>query len=184
MNFKAEGAPATDSLFDASKPIPGGGDSNDVYTKLTMNFKPVTGVIPPLSHEAWMAAFERYQQIPQYQLVNRGMSLHDFQSIYWWEWTHRLLGRIVGLVFFVPLIGFIATRRMPKRLIWRAWLLLALGALQGVVGWWMVVSGLSVRVAVAPERLATHLGLALILFCLLIWTALEAWSGPGRPERR
>jgi cytochrome c oxidase assembly protein subunit 15 len=146
-------------------------------------WRPVTGAIPPLSHEAWVAEFQKYQHIPQYQLVNKGMSLHAFQSIYWWEWTHRLLGRVVGLAFFIPLVVFLATRRMPRRLIWRAWVLLGLGALQGLVGWWMVVSGLSVRVSVAPERLAIHLGLALVLFCMLIWTALEAWSGPGRPTK-
>ena len=145
-------------------------------------WKPVTGVLPPLSHQAWLEAFHKYQQIPQYRLLNRGMSLGAFQAIYWWEWAHRLLGRLIGVVFVIPFVAFLASRRIPRRLIWRTWLLLSLGALQGLVGWWMVASGLEDRVSVAPERLAIHLGLALVLFCLLIWTGLEAWFGPGRPN--
>lgn len=143
-------------------------------------WKPVTGALPPLNHAAWMSEFVKYQQIPQYQQINRGMSLADFQAIYWWEWAHRLLGRIIGVVFAVPLVVFIAAKRMPRRLMWRCWVLLALGGLQGLVGWWMVASGLSGRVDVAPERLTAHLGLALVLFCALIWTGLEAWAGQGK----
>jgi cytochrome c oxidase assembly protein subunit 15 len=145
-------------------------------------WKPVTGVLPPMSHEAWTAEFNGYQRIPQYRLLNRGMTLQQFQQIYWWEWAHRLLGRVVGVVFIVPFVFFLATRRIPRRLIWRTVVILMLGALQGLVGWWMVASGLAVRVSVAPERLAIHLGLALVLFCLLIWTGLEAWFGTGRPN--
>ena len=144
-------------------------------------WRPVTGAIPPLSHAAWMEAFAKYQRIPQYKLLNHGMSLGAFQSIYWWEWTHRLLGRVVGAAFIIPFVAFLASKRLPRRLVWRAWVLLGLGGLQGVVGWWMVASGLTGRVEVAPERLATHLGLALVLFCGLIWTGLEALFGPGRP---
>ena len=109
------------------------------------------------------------------------MSPGQFQSIYWWEWAHRLLGRVIGVVFLGPLLFFLWLRVIPRRLVWRMWLLLLLGALQGVLGWWMVASGLAGRVEVAPERLMLHLGLALVLFCLLLWTALEAWSGPPRP---
>jgi cytochrome c oxidase assembly protein subunit 15 len=145
-------------------------------------WRPVTGVIPPLSHQAWVAEFQRYQQIPQYRFINHGMSLAGFQGIYWWEWAHRLLGRLIGVVFFIPFVVFLATKRIPRRLIWRTAVIFALGALQGLVGWWMVASGLENRVSVAPERLAIHLGLALLLFCLLIWTGLEAWYGPGRPN--
>jgi cytochrome c oxidase assembly protein subunit 15 len=143
-------------------------------------WKPVTGAVPPLSEKGWQGEFEKYRAIPQYRLLNRGMSLADFKKIYWWEWAHRFLGRVVGLAFVIPFVGFLAARQIPRRLIWRTWLLLGLGALQGLVGWWMVASGLDVRVAVAPERLAIHLGLALVVFCLLIWTALEAWFGLGR----
>src|SRR5471032_2112594 len=108
------------------------------------------------------------------------MTLQAFQGIYWWEWTHRLLGRLVGAAFVIPFVALLASRRIPRRLVWRCWLLLVLGGLQGLVGWWMVASGLEARVSVAPERLAIHLGLALVVFCLLIWTGLEAWFGDGR----
>jgi cytochrome c oxidase assembly protein subunit 15 len=146
-------------------------------------WKPVTGVLPPLSEAAWQTEFQRYQHIPQYQLINRGMTLAAFKGIYWWEWTHRLIGRLLGVVFAGPFIAFLATRMMPQRLVWRSLVLFFLGGLQGFVGWWMVKSGLEARVTVAPERLATHLGLALILYCALIWTAWEAWAGVNRQPR-
>lgn len=141
-------------------------------------WKPILGAIPPLSHADWLEAFEKYKAIPQYQLVNAGMSLSEFQGIFWWEWLHRLVGRLIGVVFAVPFAVFLITRRMPRRLIWRCAVLLALGGLQGLIGWWMVSSGLSERVDVAPERLAVHLGLAFAIFALLIWVGMEAWSGP------
>jgi cytochrome c oxidase assembly protein subunit 15 len=143
-------------------------------------WKPVSGVLPPLSDAEWSKDFALYQATPQYRQVNAGMTMAEFKSIFWWEWFHRLLGRLVGFVFAVPFFVLLALRRMPARLIWRCAILLALGGLQGLVGWWMVQSGLENRVSVAPERLATHLGLALILYCALIWTAMEAWSGQGR----
>jgi cytochrome c oxidase assembly protein subunit 15 len=144
-------------------------------------WKPISGTIPPLSHDAWMAEFQNYQRIPQYRYINAGMTLEAFKGIYWWEWAHRLLGRVVGVVFAVPFLVFLYLRSLSARLIWRCVVLFALGGLQGLVGWWMVSSGLEVRVSVAPERLAIHLGLALILYAALIWTGLEAWSGPPRP---
>jgi len=147
-------------------------------------WKPISGVIPPMSTAAWQAEFANYQRIPQYQLVNRGMTLAAFKGIYWWEWAHRLLGRLLGVVFAVPFVVFLAMRILPTRLIWRCVLLFALGGLQGLVGWWMVSSGLETRVSVAPERLATHLGLALILYCALIWTAWEAWEGAPRSSHQ
>jgi len=146
-------------------------------------WKPVTGAVPPLSHEAWLAEFAKYQRLPQYQQVNRGMDLAAFQSIYWWEWAHRLLGRIVGAAFAIPFVAFLATRRLPRRLIWRCTVLLGLGGLQGLAGWWMVVSGLAGRVSVAPERLTIHLGLAFVLLGALVWTGLEAWAGKARPAQ-
>jgi heme a synthase len=145
-------------------------------------WKPISGVIPPLSQKSWMAEFANYQRIPQYQLVNRGMDLAAFKGIYWWEWTHRMLGRLLGVAFFAPFVVFLARRSLPTRLIWRCAVLFVLGGLQGLVGWWMVASGLEGRVTVAPERLATHLGLALILYVALIWTACEAWEGAPRPS--
>ncbi len=148
-------------------------------------WKPLLGAIPPLSDAAWIDVYHRYQATPQYHLVNRGMTLEQFKPIFWWEWSHRLLGRALGVVFALPFIALIATRRLPRRLVPACSLLFALGGLQGAVGWWMVKSGLEGRVLVAPERLATHLGLALILLCALIWTGLEAWAGEAtEPQRR
>ena len=143
-------------------------------------WKPIMGVVPPLSAHGWAVAFQKYQATTQYQFVNRGMTLSAFQSLYWWEWAHRLIGRLVGVVFFGPLIAFLALRRIPSRLIIRCFVLLFLGGLQGLVGWLMVKTGLEGRVTVAPEALMTHLGLALILYAALIWTGLEAWFGPAR----
>jgi cytochrome c oxidase assembly protein subunit 15 len=146
-------------------------------------WKPVTGAVPPLTARAWAEAFEKYRQSSQYRLINQGLTLDQFRILFWWEWAHRLLGRGVGLVFFVPFVGFLATRSLPRRLFGRCAVLFALGGLQGLVGWWMVESGLEGRASVAPERLATHLGLALILFSALIWTGLEAWAGEVRSRR-
>jgi cytochrome c oxidase assembly protein subunit 15 len=143
-------------------------------------WKPVAGVLPPLSEAEWRKDFGLYQATPQYQRVNRGMSLEQFKTIFWWEWTHRLLGRLAGAAFAIPFVAFLATRRMPARLVWRSAVLLALGALKGLVGWWMVARGLENRVTVAPERLAIHLGLALVLLCALVWTGMEAWNGQPR----
>jgi cytochrome c oxidase assembly protein subunit 15 len=143
-------------------------------------WKPVSGVLPPLSEADWRKGFALYQATPQYRQVNAGMTLAEFKSIFWWEWFHRLLGRLAGLVFALPFFVLLALRQIPGRLIWRCAMLLALGGLQGLVGWWMVQSGLESRVSVAPERLAAHLGLALILFCALILIAMEAWSGQAR----
>jgi cytochrome c oxidase assembly protein subunit 15 len=136
-------------------------------------WKPVTGVIPPLTHDAWQTAFRQYQQIPQYRMENRGMSLVQFQTIYWWEWTHRLLGRLLAIVFLLPFVFFAATSAIARKDWPRMVLLFALGALQGVVGWWMVKSGLETRVSVSQYRLAIHLGVALLLFGALLWSAFD-----------
>lgn len=151
-------------------------------------WKPILGAIPPMTQADWMEAFEKYKAIPQYQQVNAGMSLAEFQGIFWWEWAHRLLGRLIGVAFAVPFLTFMLFRllparsifagaAMPDRLIWRCAVLLVLGGLQGLIGWWMVTSGLSERVDVAPERLTVHLGLALLIFMGLVWTGLEALNG-------
>ena len=143
-------------------------------------WKPVSGALPPLNAADWQAAFASYREIPQFRLVNPHMDLDQFKSIYWWEWSHRLLGRLVGVAFALPLIWFAVRRQLPPRLFLRLGLLLVLGALQGLVGWWMVASGLSQRVSVAPERLMIHLGLAFALLGALVWTALDAWAGWAR----
>lgn len=147
-------------------------------------WKPLLGALPPSSDAAWTDVFQRYRATPQYHLVNHDMTLAQFKPIFWWEWAHRLLGRAVGLVFGLPLIVLLLARRMPRRLIPACVVLFVLGGLQGLVGWWMVKSGLEGRVLVAPERLATHLGLALLLLCALVWTGLEALSGDLSPLRR
>lgn len=135
---------------------------------------PIRGAIPPLSAADWAIEFDRYRAIPEYMLQNRGMSLAEFQFIYWWEWAHRFLGRFVGIAFAVPLLVFMVTRQIRKGL--APWLIgmLALGGLQGAIGWWMVSSGLSGdRLDVAAYRLATHLSLAFILMAVTAWTAFD-----------
>ncbi len=143
-------------------------------------WRPVSGALPPLNEAAWAAEFAKYKLIPQFSELNPTMTLSEFRFIYWWEWSHRQLGRLVGVAFIVPFIFFLARRMIPRRLIWRCFALLLLGGLQGLVGWWMVYSGLSGRVSVAPERLMVHLSLALVLFGALIWNGLEAEAGKGR----
>jgi heme a synthase len=144
-------------------------------------WRPIHGVIPPLNHAEWMEEFNKYREIAQYRYVNAGMSLGEFQFIYWWEWAHRLLGRVVGVVFLVPLIFFMATRQLGTGLAPRLWIMFALGGLQGAIGWWMVASGIGTeRVQVAAYRLATHLGMAFALFGLLWWTALDVLAKARR----
>jgi heme a synthase len=136
-------------------------------------WRPVTGALPPLSAADWEEAFALYRATPEYQQINRGMSLADFKFIFFWEWFHRLLGRMVGLAYALPLAWFAWKRAIPAGYGGRLVLLLALGALQGVIGWWMVVSGLSLRTDVSHFRLAVHLMLALFILALLVWTALD-----------
>jgi cytochrome c oxidase assembly protein subunit 15 len=127
-----------------------------------------------------MDAFRKYQQIPQYIHEHEGMSLVAFQGIFWWEWTHRLLGRLLGVLFFVPFLWFAWRGDIPRRGYSRMLLLFVLGGLQGFVGWWMVESGLEVRTSVSQYRLAIHLGVALILLLAILWTAFEYLQ----PKRR
>jgi cytochrome c oxidase assembly protein subunit 15 len=134
-------------------------------------WKPVTGVIPPLTAADWAEAFEKYQQIPQYRELFPDMDLARFKVIFFWEWGHRLLGRLLGLLFAGPFLWFLARRKITGALRWKLALILALGALQGFVGWWMVSSGLVHRVEVAQERLAIHLLLASATFAAVLWTA-------------
>lgn len=136
-------------------------------------WKPITGAIPPLTHDQWIDAFRLYQQIPEYQQLRHGMTLSDFQFIFFWEWLHRLLGRLIGIAFALPLIWFAARRAIPAGYGWRLVALLALGGLQGAIGWWMVESGLSVRTDVSHYRLAVHLLTALFIIGGLVWTALD-----------
>jgi cytochrome c oxidase assembly protein subunit 15 len=133
-------------------------------------WKPVTGALPPLSDEQWSQAFEGYKAIPQYRELNAGMTLPQFKSIFWWEWSHRLLGRMIGVVYLLPFLWFMWRGSLGGELKRRLWVIFALGGLQGAVGWWMVASGLSERVEVSQYRLATHLVLALLIYSAIVWT--------------
>ena len=135
-----------------------------------VEWKPVAGTLPPLNHAQWTQAFEAYKTIPQYRELNAGMSLAEFKTIFWWEWSHRLLGRVIGIAFLLPFLWFLWRGALLRDLQRRLWLIFGLGALQGAVGWWMVASGLSQRVEVSQYRLATHLVLALLIFAGIVWT--------------
>jgi cytochrome c oxidase assembly protein subunit 15 len=135
-----------------------------------VEWKPVTGALPPLSQQQWTQAFEAYKTIPQYREFNAGMRLEEFKTIFWWEWSHRLLGRVIGVVYLLPFLWFLWRGVLSVDLKRRLWLIFGLGALQGAVGWWMVASGLSERVEVSQYRLATHLVLALLIFASIVWT--------------
>jgi cytochrome c oxidase assembly protein subunit 15 len=141
-------------------------------------WKPVTGALPPLSQEQWSQAFEGYKAIPQYRELNAGMTLTQFKSIFWWEWSHRLLGRVIGVVYLLPFLWFLWRGGLSGELKRRLWGIFALGGLQGVVGWWMVASGLSERVEVSQYRLATHLVLALLIYAAIVWTLRRLANRP------
>ena len=136
-------------------------------------WRPVTGVVPPLDADAWNHAFAEYRRIPQFQLENPEMNVDQFKSIYWWEWSHRLLGRILGAAFLLPFVYFVSTKAIARRDFSRMLSLFLLGGLQGFVGWWMVESGLETRVSVSPYRLAIHLGVAIVLLGAVVWAALD-----------
>lgn len=143
-----------------------------------VEWKPVTGSVPPLSEAAWTDAFEAYKKIPQYRELNAGMSLSEFKEIFWWEWSHRLLGRFIGVAYLLPFLFFLWRGGLASELKRRLWLLFALGGLQGAVGWWMVASGLTERVEVSQYRLATHLMLALLIFAGIVWTVRRLKERP------
>src|SRR4051794_26098749 len=136
-----------------------------------VEWKPVTGTLPPLSEPAWQAEFDKYKTIPQFQHLNSRMSLAEFKTIFWWEWTHRLMGRLIGAAFLLPFLWFLIKGWIGPGLRWRLWTIFGLGALQGAVGWWMVASGLADRVEVSQYRLAAHLSLACVIFATCVWTA-------------
>ena len=148
-----------------------------------VEWRPVTGALPPLTEAQWLVELEKYRQIPEYQIINKGMSLDEFKFIYWWEWSHRQLGRLIGIAFALPLAFFW----------WRGWLepklkpkllgLLVLGGSQGAIGWWMVSSGLVGRTDVSQYRLALHLTLATIILLAIIWV-MRGLSPPRRSDPR
>jgi cytochrome c oxidase assembly protein subunit 15 len=146
-----------------------------------VEWKPVTGVLPPLSEAAWQAEFAKYKQIPQYRELNRGMSLDAFKTIYWWEWSHRVLARTVGAAFLLPFLFFLWRGWIEPRLKMRLWLLFGGGAMLGAVGWWMVASGLAGRVSVSQYRLGFHLTLACAIYAGILWTALRLFQKDAAP---
>jgi cytochrome c oxidase assembly protein subunit 15 len=143
-----------------------------------VEWKPVTGALPPLTEAQWAQAFEGYKTIPQYRELNAGMSLGEFKTIFWWEWSHRLLGRVIGAAYLLPFLFFLWRGMLGAELKRRLWLIFGLGALQGAVGWWMVASGLTQRVEVSQYRLATHLVLALLIFAAIVWTLRRLTARP------
>jgi cytochrome c oxidase assembly protein subunit 15 len=155
------------------------------FTRLTdsglsiTEWRPVTGALPPMSDVEWQAEFEKYQEIPEYQLQNKGMSLGEFKTIYWWEWGHRQLGRTIGLVWALGFFGFLLARAIPPGWTGRLLFIGTLGGLQGAIGWWMVASGLTGQMLdVASYRLATHLGIAFVILGFIAWYVFELGREP------
>jgi heme a synthase len=146
-------------------------------------WQPLLGAIPPFTEAHWLEAFDKYRQIPEYQLVNKGMSLEAFKFIYWWEWGHRFLGRIIGLAFFLPFAYFAVTGALTGKTALRCAVLFVLGGLQGALGWYMVASGLVDRVDVSQYRLAAHLTLAAFIFVAILWVAIGLGHSRHAPRR-
>ena len=147
-------------------------------------WRPITGTIPPLTVEDWQAEFAKYQRIPEFREKNATMTLDEFKTIFWWEYVHRLWGRMIGLVFALPLAWFAIAGRVRGALLARLCGLLALGGLQGAIGWWMVASGLVDRTDVSPYRLAVHLSLALVIYALVVRLVLDLGDGAPAPAQR
>ena len=147
-----------------------------------VDWRPLVGILPPFGDEAWQALFADYKRFPEYQSINRGMTLAEFKQIFWLEYAHRLLGRVVGIVFILPFVWFLIRRAFDRRLAAKVLAIGVLGGLQGLLGWYMVQSGLVDRPDVSPYRLAAHLGLAVLIYGCLIWVAVGLLSG-GEVER-
>lgn len=137
------------------------------------DWKPLLGVIPPLSQDKWLIVFEMYKQTPEFKIVNRSMTLEEFKFIFWWEWFHRVFARLIGVVFIIPLIYFLIKKQVSKSLLLRLPIVFMFGIFQAFVGWWMVKSGLSENPYVSPYRLTFHLLNALIIFSILLWIAMD-----------
>ena len=139
-----------------------------------MEWAPIAGILPPLTEAEWQRLFTLYQTIPQYQLQNAGFGMEGFRQIFWLEWLHRVWGRLIGMAYLLPFLWLWWRGAIPRALMPRLWLLFALGGLQGAIGWYMVASGFdSGRTEVAPYRLVIHLGMAFLLFGMILWTALS-----------
>lgn len=147
-----------------------------------VEWQPIVGALPPLDEAGWQETFGKYKQTPEYRLVNPGISLHEFKGIFWWEYVHRLLGRLTGAVFFLPLLWFALRGKIPRALAWKLAGILALGAAQGALGWYMVQSGLVDNPRVSQYRLTAHLGIAFLIYAVMLWIALDLLfprAGPG-----
>ena len=138
-----------------------------------VDWQPIMGALPPMTHADWEDAFDAYKQYPEYQKVNRNMDLDGFKRIFYWEYGHRVLGRLIGVIFFIPFVYLWLTRRIEKKLVPKLLIALALGGLQGLMGWYMVMSGLVDMPQVSHYRLAAHLLLALAILCYLLWIILD-----------
>jgi cytochrome c oxidase assembly protein subunit 15 len=140
-----------------------------------VEWRPIMGIVPPVGEAAWLEVFEKYRQFPEYQKINQGMSLHEFKVIFYYEYFHRVLGRLIGLLFLLPLLAFAAAGRIRPGLMPRLLVLFVLGGCQGLLGWYMVQSGLVDRPSVSQYRLTAHLGLAVALYAAICWQALRLW---------
>ena len=136
-------------------------------------WQPLSGILPPLSEAEWGEYFAKYQQIPEYHEINKGISLGEFKEIFWLEYIHRLFGRLVGLLFFVPFVYFVINKMLSLKVIVRLSMIFGLGAVQGAIGWYMVSSGLTERTDVSQYRLALHLIMALLIYSILLWTVMD-----------
>ncbi|TDG15260.1 heme A synthase [Seongchinamella unica] len=147
-----------------------------------VEWKPLMGVIPPIGEEAWQETFDKYKQYPEYHKVNRGMDLDGFKSIFMYEYLHRVLGRVIGVLFFVPMVFFAVKGRVRAGMMPKLWILFALGGLQGLLGWYMVKSGLVDNPRVSQYRLTAHLGLAVAIYAYMLWVAFDLLF-PGKPGK-
>lgn len=163
-----------------------GGVTRLTHSGLSMvNWDPIMGIVPPTSEQEWQTVFDRYKQFPEYQKVNRGMSLAHFKEIFYVEYAHRVLGRLIGIAFLVPLLVFLAAGRITRPMVPRLVGMFILGGLQGLMGWFMVMSGLVDRPSVSQYRLTAHLLLAVLIYGFILWSALSLWRGtaPGSADR-
>jgi len=146
-----------------------------------VEWQPIVGTLPPLSEQAWQETFQKYQQTPEYQKVNLGMSLEAFKGIFWWEYGHRLLGRTIGLIYLVPFLYFLLGRKLDRTRVWQLGAIFLLGGLQGALGWYMVKSGLVDNPRVSQYRLTAHLGLAFVIYAAMLWVALGLLARRSAP---
>jgi len=149
-----------------------------------VEWQPIVGTLPPLDEAAWQETFAKYQLTPEYRLVNPGMSLEGFKGIFWWEYVHRLLGRLIGAAFLLPLLWFVLRGQIARALAWKFAAIFGLGALQGALGWYMVQSGLVDNPRVSQFRLAAHLGIAFLIYAAMLWIAFDLLFARSHPVSR